>query len=98
MAYKKGDESDSEEKLDILLKTNDGFKLAEEDLRLRGPGEIIGVKQSGLPSFSTLNIIDDFKILECARDDATKILNDRKNPENNELIKSVMKEKRTSLS
>lgn len=98
MAYKKGDESDSEEKLDILLKTNDGFKLAEEDLRLRGPGEIIGVKQSGLPSFSTLNIIDDFKILECARDDATQILNDRKNPENNELIKSVMKEKRTSLS
>ncbi len=98
MAYKKGDEVSSEEKLDILLKTNDGFKLAEEDLRLRGPGEIIGVKQSGLPSFSTLNIIDDFKILECARDDATLILSKRKDPENQELIKSVEMENRTSLS
>lgn len=98
MAYKKGDESESEEKLNILLKTNDGFKLAEEDLRLRGPGEIIGVKQSGLPSFSTLNIIDDFRILECARNDATWILNNQKDPENHELIESVKKENRTSLS
>ncbi len=98
MAYKKGDEENSEEKLKILLETNDGFKVAEEDLRLRGPGEIVGVKQSGLPSFSTLNIIDDFKIFECARDDATWVLNNSKNPENSELIKSVNKEDRTSLS
>ncbi len=98
MAYKKGDEENSEEKLKILLETNDGFKVAEEDLRLRGPGEIVGVKQSGLPSFSTLNIIDDFKIFECARDDATWVLDNSKNPENSELIKSVNKEDRTSLS
>ncbi len=98
MAYKKGDEENSEEKLNILLETNDGFKVAEEDLRLRGPGEIVGVKQSGLPSFSSLNIIDDFKIFECARDDATWILSNPKNPENSEMIKSVNEENRTSLS
>ncbi len=98
MAYKKGDEENSEEKLNILLETNDGFKVAEEDLRLRGPGEIIGTKQSGLPSFSTLNIIDDFRIFECARDDATLILRNQKDPENKALLNSIKKNKRTSLS
>jgi ATP-dependent DNA helicase RecG len=68
------DGDDEEEKLDVLLKSEDGFKIAEEDLKLRGPGEIAGTKQSGLPDFRYANIIDDFKIFECARDDATEIL------------------------
>lgn len=67
---------EGQEKLDVLLKSNDGFKIAEEDLRLRGPGELAGVKQSGLPDFLFANLIDDFKIFECARDDATLILKD----------------------
>ena len=98
MAYKKGEEPDGEEKLNILLKTDDGFKIAEEDLRLRGPGEILGVKQSGLPSFNALNVIDDFKIFECARDDATWILMHKNDPENKEIIERIQNEKRTSLS
>lgn len=97
MAYKKGSEPDSEEKLNILLETNDGFKLAEEDLRLRGPGEIAGVKQSGLPSFSTLNIIDDFKIFEIARDNAAEILRNRDNVENKFAIKAAKESKDLSL-
>lgn len=98
MAYKKGEEPDGEEKLNILLKTDDGFKIAEEDLRLRGPGEILGVKQSGLPSFNALNVIDDFKIFECARNDATWILMHKNDPENKEIIERIQNEKRTSLS
>jgi ATP-dependent DNA helicase RecG len=75
-----GKEEDEEKaKLNILLSTEDGFKIAEEDLRLRGPGELAGVKQSGLPSFAYANMIDDFKIFECARDDATAILKQKDN-------------------
>ena len=98
MAYKKGSEPDSEEKLNILLSSNDGFKIAEEDLRLRGPGEITGVKQSGLPTFLTLNIIDDFKIFECARDDAAKILKEKDLLENKFAIAKAKEGKSVSLS
>jgi ATP-dependent DNA helicase RecG len=73
------EEAEEKSKLGILLSTDDGFKIAEEDLRLRGPGELAGVKQSGLPSFAYANMIDDFKIFECARDDATAILKAKDN-------------------
>ncbi len=67
------------EKLDILTKSEDGFKIAEEDMRQRGPGELTGIKQSGIPDFAFLNIIDDYKIFIAARDDATEILQDKDN-------------------
>ncbi|MCQ2798879.1 MAG: ATP-dependent DNA helicase RecG [Bacilli bacterium] len=86
------DLSDEDEKLKILMETDDGFKIAEEDLRLRGPGDIAGVRQSGLPEFSFANIIDDFKIFEIARDDATLILKNRMASENLEIIE-LAKEK-----
>lgn len=69
------------EKLKVFLETDDGFKIAEADLRLRGPGDIVGTRQSGLPSFAYSNLINDFRVFECARDDATKILNDPDNPD-----------------
>lgn len=61
-------------KLDVLCSTQDGFKIAEEDLRLRGPGTWAGVKQSGLPDFLYLNLLDDGALLACARKDAQEIL------------------------
>jgi ATP-dependent DNA helicase RecG len=67
------------DKLEILTKSEDGFKIAEEDMRQRGPGELMGVKQSGIPDFAFLNIIDDYKIFIAARDDATQILKDKEN-------------------
>lgn len=79
-------------KLDILTKTEDGFRIAEEDLRLRGPGELTGVKQSGLPQFNTLNIIDDYRIFECARKDASEILANQLNPENKAFVEMVQKD------
>ena len=73
--------SDDEEKdkLDILTRSEDGFAIAEEDMKQRGPGELAGVKQSGIPDFNFLNIVDDFKIFVCARDDAKEILKKRDN-------------------
>jgi ATP-dependent DNA helicase RecG len=87
---------DEQEKLDVLLKTDDGFKIAEEDLRLRGPGEIAGTKQSGLPDFRYANIIDDFKIFECARDDATYIILHNKEYEFASILEKAMKATETS--
>ncbi|MCQ2800901.1 MAG: ATP-dependent DNA helicase RecG [Bacilli bacterium] len=73
--------SDDEEKdkLDILTKSEDGFAIAEEDMKQRGPGELTGVRQSGLPSFAFLNIIDDYKIFVVARDDAKEIMANKDN-------------------
>ena len=68
------DDVEERERLDILVNSDDGFKIAEQDMKLRGPGDLMGIKQSGLPSFSFLNIVDDFKIFVVARDDAKEIL------------------------
>jgi ATP-dependent DNA helicase RecG len=76
LAYE-GDEEEEMEKLQILVSNDDGFKIAEDDLRLRGPGELAGTRQSGLPDLIYSNLIDDFKIYEVARDDATYILRHR---------------------
>lgn len=75
------------EKLDILVKSNDGFEIAEKDLSLRGPGELVGLRQSGMPDFRFVNMIDDIKIFVVARDDARNIIKDKKNPEFEYILK-----------
>jgi len=90
-------DEDEKEKLTILLTTSDGFKVAEEDLRLRGPGELAGVKQSGLPDFAYANLVDDFKIFECARDDATAILKNRDDFANRIVLYEAGKEAKGSF-
>jgi ATP-dependent DNA helicase RecG len=55
------------ERLQVLVDSNDGFYIAEQDLQLRGPGELMGSKQSGLPGFQYLNIVKDFSILQKVR-------------------------------
>ena len=54
--------------------TYDGFKIAEEDLSLRGPGEFFGTKQSGLPEFKITNLVRDHRIIEIAREAAFNII------------------------
>lgn len=80
------------EKLRVLERENDGFKIAEEDMRLRGPGEMAGVKQSGLPTFGVANIIDDIKIFEVARDDASFMVLHKSDPSFTPYIKAAEKE------
>jgi ATP-dependent DNA helicase RecG len=54
-------------RLRLMTKTNDGFKIAEEDLHLRGPGEFLGTRQSGLPEFKLADIVTDAAILKKAK-------------------------------
>ena len=54
----------------MICSTSDGFKVAEEDLKLRGPGEFFGTRQHGLPELRVADIIEDFRLLQLARRDA----------------------------
>jgi ATP-dependent DNA helicase RecG len=60
----------AEERLGIMARTSDGFIIAEKDLELRGPGELLGTKQSGLPEFRVGNLVRDLQVLEKARQEA----------------------------
>ena len=57
-----------------MVKTNDGFQIAELDLELRGPGEFFGTKQAGIPSFRVANIIRDRQLLEAAKREAAFVI------------------------
>ena len=62
------------ERLKIMTETNDGFEIAAQDLKLRGPGDFFGAKQSGMPDFKVANIIHDYRALEIARQDAVRLV------------------------
>ncbi len=68
--------SDAKQRLQIMCETNDGFKIAEKDLEIRGPGDVEGTRQSGLLNFKLANIVEDRKILEAARIAAEKIVSE----------------------
>ncbi|EPF4515276.1 ATP-dependent DNA helicase RecG [Enterococcus hirae] len=61
------------ERMKIMTETNNGFILSEKDLELRGPGEVFGFRQSGLPQFAIADLVTDSNILEVARDEAQKL-------------------------
>jgi ATP-dependent DNA helicase RecG len=65
---------DGERRLDAMVKTNDGFQIAELDLELRGPGEFFGTRQAGVPSFRVANLIRDRQLLEAAKREAAAVL------------------------
>jgi len=62
------------ERLDVLRRTTDGFEIAEADFRLRGPGDLLGLRQSGLPAFRVLELARDANLIETARTDARSVL------------------------
>ena len=84
-------DDEDKDKLDILTRSEDGFAIAEEDMKQRGPGELAGVKQSGIPDFNFLNIVDDYKIFVVARDDAKEILKNKDNKHYQWLINRAQK-------
>jgi ATP-dependent DNA helicase RecG len=65
---------EARERLKILEETNDGFKIAEADLKLRGPGELLGREQSGVPKFRFGNLVEDLDLIRQARELVAKSL------------------------
>ncbi len=67
-------DQDALARLKMLEKTSDGFEISKYDLKLRGPGDLLGTRQSGVPGFVLANVITDEKMLEAAREDAAYVL------------------------
>ncbi|KGG12337.1 ATP-dependent DNA helicase RecG [Prochlorococcus sp. MIT 0601] len=77
-------------KLEHLVATNDGFQISEIDLSLRGPGQFLGTKQSGLPDFALANLINDSAVLELARKEALSVLEDDPNLSRNKFLSMML--------
>jgi ATP-dependent DNA helicase RecG len=87
------------ERLGIMEETNDGFRIAEKDLEIRGPGEIMGTHQAGLPEFRVANLVRDLEILQAARKEAEICFNESKtSPEAAKMLKRVKDDARLKLA
>lgn len=85
---------ENKKRLQVMTKTNDGFFIAEEDLKLRGPGDFFGVKQHGLPALKIANLLDNMDMLHMTQDIAKSIIakdNQLTLPEHQGLHKAVMR-------
>ena len=74
------------ERLNVITNSTNGFEIAEADLKIRGPGDFFGAKQSGIPTFKMANLIEDYKILDIARQDAYDIMRDDEFQHNNNYL------------
>ncbi|MDW7998662.1 MAG: helicase-related protein, partial [Thermodesulfovibrio sp.] len=79
-------------RLRAIVNYSDGFKIAEEDMKIRGPGELFGVKQSGMPDLKVADLIKDRALLEIARNEAEKILEQDRNLKNYPQIRSSLED------
>ena len=82
---------ETRERLNILNESNDGFKIASEDLRLRGPGDLFGIRQSGMMDFKLGDVFQDAKVLKMANEAADLLLNTE-----NDWLKNLPKHEGTS--
>jgi ATP-dependent DNA helicase RecG len=88
----------AEERLGIMAKTSNGFIIAEKDLELRGPGELLGTKQSGLPEFRIGNIVRDQLLLEKAKQEAEFYLGKEKSAVTAKLVARIKQDPRFGLA
>ena len=89
----------AKERLGIMEETSDGFRIAEKDLEIRGQGEILGTRQSGIQTFKIANIIRDLEILDEARRSAESFLGAKRNsPETKRLVERVRENPRFGLA
>jgi ATP-dependent DNA helicase RecG len=79
------------DRLGILEKTNDGFQIAEADLDLRGPGEVFGEEQTGIPRFKMANMVRDIQLMEVAFADAKQLI-DSPDPLSRVLVHTAISE------
>lgn len=84
-------DKDALKRLEILVNCSDGFEISMEDLKIRGPGDILGIRQSGLPGFVLGNLIEDTRIIDTARKDAQDILENQENIEYLRCIEIIKK-------
>lgn len=80
-------------RIKVMTETTDGFRIAEEDLRLRGPGEFFGTRQHGLPELRIGNLVEDYDLLQLARDEASALVRqdaDLARPEHQEVRTSLL--------
>jgi len=98
--FSQSDDPIAQDRLAIMTRSNDGFEIAEQDLRLRGPGELFSTRQHGLGDLKIANIVEDFDLLNLARRDAFEMIGSDPNlnrPENAELRKTLIEKFGTSL-
>ena len=86
---------EGERRLDAMVRSNDGFQIAELDLELRGPGEFFGTKQAGIPSFRVANIIRDRELLEAAKREAAFVIAGPNSEVSKEEIDRALREMRS---
>ena len=82
-------QKDAKQRLEVLARSSDGFEISEIDLQLRGPGQVLGTRQSGLPDFALASLIDDGEILELARQQAINLLDNDPGLEKHTFLKSL---------
>ncbi len=88
----------AKQRLEVLVRSNDGFEISEIDLRLRGPGQVLGTRQSGLPDFALANLLEDGQVLEQAREEAKYLLGIDGDLSNYPLLRIALNEYWTRMS
>ena len=86
---------EGERRLDAMVRSNDGFQIAELDLELRGPGEFFGTKQAGIPNFRVANIIRDRELLEAAKREAAFVISGPNGEISKDEIERALREMRS---
>ncbi|MGA9528280.1 MAG: ATP-dependent DNA helicase RecG [Terriglobales bacterium] len=89
---------EGQRRLDAMVRTNDGFQIAELDLELRGPGDFFGTKQAGIPSFRVANLIRDRELLEAAKREAAFVVGGPNAELSREEIERALKHMRSRWS
>ena len=86
------------QRLEVLVRSNDGFEIAEMDLRLRGPGQVLGTRQSGLPDLALASLADDGAVLEDARAAAQQLMEQDPDLSDHAALLSLLEEQQRRLS
>jgi len=86
------------QRLEVLVRSTDGFEIAEMDLRLRGPGQVLGTRQSGLPDLALASLTDDGEVLELAREVAQRLTASDPDLGHHPLLAQMLAEQRHRLT
>ena len=84
-----GVNQDIRRRMEIMCETNDGFRIAQADLELRGPGEIFGTRQSGMPAFRYADVVRDIRALEIAQEEARRFLDRMRDKPDNDCLRAL---------